>query len=181
MNKEKKKKEIIFFKNLLSDNKTIFLINLSKLNSNQISILRKNFYFYNICMKVVKNTLLKTAIKEIKKEKFRYFIPFLKKNTSVLFSKKENGKIISNIIKNFHNKEEIEIPTLKVAYVQDSFYHGDEGLKLLINLKSKEEIIIDIINNIKYPIDKVLLSLLQTVEKIPIILEFLKKSLNKKI
>ncbi|AWU39737.1 50S ribosomal protein L10 [Blattabacterium punctulatus] len=157
MNKEKKRKELLKLISILSDNETIYLIDISDLNSNQISILRKNFNKFFIQMRVVKNTLLKKALEKIKNKKLDSFLPILNGNTSILSS--NLGGLPSKIIKKFHFKENIEKPYLKAAYVEKSFYFGNKDLDILINFKSKKDLIIDILNLLQFPIEKILFSL----------------------
>ncbi|WP_185864342.1 50S ribosomal protein L10 [Blattabacterium cuenoti] len=174
-NKEVKKKELSKLISLLNDNNndTIYLVDISNLNSNQISTIRKNFHKENIKMKVVKNTLLKKALE--KNNKLNTFISVLNGNTTVLYSNPSKGNIISRIIKNFHIEEKSEKPYMKCAYFQDSFYFGNKDLDLLINIKSKEEIIIEIINILQFPMKNVILSLNSLKDNIYNILEILMK------
>ncbi|WP_185872091.1 50S ribosomal protein L10 [Blattabacterium cuenoti] len=157
--KKKKEKELLELFSILSNNKTIYFINISNLNSNQIFILRKNFYEFNIKMKVIKNTLLKKSLEKIENKKFSSFFSILNGNTTILFSNLENGNIASKIIKNFHIQEKCESPYLKGAYVNESFYFGNKDLDILINIKSKEDYIIDILYILQFPIENIILSI----------------------
>ncbi|WP_185877254.1 50S ribosomal protein L10 [Blattabacterium cuenoti] len=171
-----KKKILIELTDILSNNDILYLIDISNLNSNQIFFLRKKFYENKIQMKVVKNSLLKKSIKKVKNKNLNDFIPCLKGNTSMIFSKnKKTGKITSKIIKNFHERKGIEIPKLKIAYVQESFYVGNNNLNILINLKTKEDLITDIIYIIRSPLENMILSLLQTVNNMYGIIKGLSK------
>ncbi|WP_185857828.1 50S ribosomal protein L10 [Blattabacterium cuenoti] len=177
MNKENKKKELSKLVSILSNNETIYLINISDLNSNQISILRKSFHEYSIRMKVVKNTLLKKAIQKIKNKKLDSFFSILNGNTTVLFSDSNLNitNITSNIIKNFHVQEKIDKPYLKGAYAQESFYFGgNKDLNILLHLKSKEDIIIEIFNILQFSIKDIISSFFNSTKyKICEILEAL--------
>ncbi|AER40735.1 MAG: 50S ribosomal protein L10 [Flavobacteriales bacterium] len=180
MKKEKKRKELLELISLLSDNNnaTIYLIDISDLNSNQVSILRKNFHEYNVKMKVVKNTLLRKALGKICNKKFNTFFPILNGNTSILFS--TLGSTPSRVIKDFHYKEKIEKPYLKGAYVEDCFYFGNKDLDLLLNIKSKKDLIIDILNILRNPIENILFYLKLGEHKIHNILGILSLGKNKK-
>ncbi|WP_185870380.1 50S ribosomal protein L10 [Blattabacterium cuenoti] len=156
--RENKEKKILELISIFSNYNTIYLIDISDLNSNHISILRKNFYEFNIQMKVIKNTLLKKALKKIENKKLDSFFSILNGNTSILFSNSESS-IPSKIIKNFHLKEKMEKPYLKGAYVEESFFFGNKDLDLLINIKSKKDLIIDILNMLQDPIKHVFLYL----------------------
>ncbi|WP_185855929.1 50S ribosomal protein L10 [Blattabacterium cuenoti] len=160
MKKEKKREKLLKLVSILSNNNTIYLIDISGLNSNQISILRKKFHEFHIQMKVVKNTLLRKALEKTENQKLDSFFSILNGNTTVLFSNLENsGGIPSKIIKNFHIKEKIVKPYFKGAYVEESFYFGNKDLDILIHLKSKKDLIIEIMNLLKNPIQHVLLYL----------------------
>ncbi|WP_185866454.1 50S ribosomal protein L10 [Blattabacterium cuenoti] len=159
MRKEKKRKELSKLISILSDNDTIYLIDISDLNSNQIFILRKNFYEYNIQMKVIKNTLLKKALENIKNKKLDSFFSILNGNTSILACNSDLGNIPSKIIKNFHVSEKTEKPYLKGAYVEEFFYFGNKDLDILINIKSKKDLMRDILKLLQSPIEQVILSI----------------------
>ncbi|WP_185849095.1 50S ribosomal protein L10 [Blattabacterium cuenoti] len=175
MNKENKRKELLELVSILSNNETIYLINISDLNSNQISILRKNFHEHSIKMKMVKNTLLKKAINKIKNQKFDSFFPILNGNTTMLYSSSNGANVASKIIMNFHVQEKIDKPYLKGVYAQESFYFGgNKDLNLLIHLKSKEYLLTEILNILQFSTRNIVSSLLNSTKyKICEILEAL--------
>lgn len=182
MNKENKKKELLELVSILSDNETIYLIDISNLNSNQISILRRSFYEHSIRMRIIKNTLFKKAINQIKNQKFNSFFPILNGNTTVLFSNLNVANVTSKIIKNFHIQEQTDKPYLKGVYAQESFYFGgNKDLSVLINLKSKEDLLIEIFNILQFSIKNILSSFLNSTKyKICEILESLSSKNRKK-
>ncbi|WP_185867014.1 50S ribosomal protein L10 [Blattabacterium cuenoti] len=175
MNKENKKKELSELVSILSNNEMIYLVDVSYLNSNQISILRKSFYEHNIKMKVAKNTLLKKAINKIKNKKFDSFFSILYGNTTILFSNLNVANITSKIIKNFHVQDKTDKPYLKGVYAQESFYFGgNEDLNVLLNLKSKEDLISEILNILQFSIQDIISSILNSTNyKISKLLEVL--------
>ncbi|WP_238784221.1 50S ribosomal protein L10 [Blattabacterium cuenoti] len=155
--KEKKEEEILELISIFSNNDIIYIVDIFNLSSNQISVLRKNFKRFNIIMRVVKNTLLKKSLEKIKNKNFNSFFPVLNGNTTILFSKlTKNGNIIPKIIKKFHIQEKIEKPYLKGAYVQESFYFGNKDLNLLIKIKSKEDLIADILCMLQFPMKNII-------------------------
>ncbi|WP_185860583.1 50S ribosomal protein L10 [Blattabacterium cuenoti] len=163
MNKKNKKKELLELISILSNNETLYLIDISDLNSSQISILRKNFYEHSIRMRVVKNTLLKKAI--IKNKKFNSFFPILNGNTTLLFSNLNVANVTSKIIKNFHTQEKTDKPCLKGAYAQKSFYFGgNKDLNVLLRIKSKEDIIAEILNILQFSIKNIFSSFLYSTK-----------------
>ncbi|WP_185877775.1 50S ribosomal protein L10 [Blattabacterium cuenoti] len=172
-NKNNKKDILLNLNKILSNSNTIYLMDFFNLNANQTFFLRKSFYENGVKMIVVKNSLLKKSIKNIKNKKLKSFLPFLKKNTSILFSNNNLGKIVSIIIKKFHSMENIKNPILKIAYVQNDFYIGNNSLDLLVNIKSKEELIIDILHNLINPLNNTILSLSKISNQIYDILKYL--------
>jgi Ribosomal protein L10 len=183
MNKENKKRELSELESILSKYHTIYLIDISDLNSNQIFFLRKNFHKHGIKMKMIKNTLFKKAINKMKDHKFDSFFSILNGNTTLLFSNFNVVNVTSKIIKDFHVFEQIDKPYLKAAYAQESFYFGgNKDLDLLFHLKSKEDFIADILNILQFSIKYIISSFLNSTNyKICAILEALytKKNLKK--
>ncbi len=159
INIHRKKKDLLNLIKILSNNKVIYLFDMSKLTCNHISIIKKRLYKYNINMKMIKNTLLEKSIKNIKNKNIKLFSNVLKGNTSIIFSNKSVENIIPKIIKKFRVEENIKNPILKVAYVQDSLYFDDINLDILLNIKSKEELIYELLKTIKTPVNKILLSI----------------------
>jgi large subunit ribosomal protein L10 len=95
---------------------------------------------------VVKNTLFKKALEKVNGD-FSSLEPALKGNTAVMFSRNANSP--AKLIKTF--AKGTNIPKLKAAYVQESFYVGAENLELLIAIKSKNELIGDVIALLQSP------------------------------
>ncbi|WP_185855398.1 50S ribosomal protein L10 [Blattabacterium cuenoti] len=166
-NRNNKKKEVLNLIDILSNHKVIYFIDVSGLNSNQVFFLKKDFYKYDIRIKMTKNTMLKIAIEKInkiKKDIFISLLSILNGNITLLFSNSDVSKFIAMTIKKFYYEENIEKPYLKSAYVQDTFYFGRESLDILINLKSKEDIIISILNMLLEQMNCVIISLLDYTE-----------------
>ncbi len=102
---------------------------------------------------VVKNTLLQKALESLDTD-FTELIPTLKGNTAIMFTNTANApaKLLDK-----YSKE--GVPSLKAAYVQESFYIGKENLKALVNIKSKEELLGDVIGLLQSPIKNVVSAL----------------------
>ncbi len=139
---------------LINENPNIYLTNISGLDAQMTSDLRRNCFKSNISLIVVKNTLFKRAMDNSDK-KFEDIYEVLKGNTSVMFS--ESSKAPAQIIKEFRKKT--DKPILKAAYVEESVYMGDDQLDILVNIKSKEEVIADIIGLLQLPVKNVLSAL----------------------
>ncbi|WP_110467221.1 MAG: 50S ribosomal protein L10 [Candidatus Karelsulcia muelleri] len=145
MIKTKKNKLINLISSYLFKTKSIYLVNLSGLTSNQIFDLRKNCYKQKIKLKFIKNTLLK---KSIRNSKFEIFNKFLKGPTTLMTS--NNVNVPALIINNYKKKFSLKKEYLKAAFIEDILYSGDSQLKTLITLKSKNELLLDIIFYLKF-------------------------------
>ena len=135
----------------LTDNPIIYLADISGLNASTTSDLRRACYKSNIKLSVVKNTLLAKAMEASDKE-FGELPSVLKGNTSLMFSEIGNGP--AKLIKTFRRKS--DKPLLKGAFVEEAIYIGDANLDALVNIKSKEEMIGEIIGLLQSPVKNVI-------------------------
>ena len=135
----------------LADNPNIYLADISGLNAVDTSNLRIACFKANIKLAVVKNTLLAKAMEASDKE-FGELPDVLKGNTSLMLS--ETGNAPAKLIKNFRKKS--ERPVLKGAFIAEAVYIGDNYLDALVNIKSKEEVIGDIIGLLQSPAKNVI-------------------------
>lgn len=161
MTKEEKLNEIKTLSKDLSETPNFYLADIAGLDSKSTLDLRRACFKSNIRISVVKNTLLKKAMEDSGKE-FGDLKTTLKGNTSVIFS--EKGNIPAKLIKDFRKK--FDKPILKGAFVEESIYIGDDKINVLADLKSKDEIIGEIMTLLMSPINNVLLSLKSGSNKI---------------
>ena len=161
MTKEEKLIEIKTLSKDLSETPNFYLADIAGLDSKSTLDLRRACFKSNIRISVVKNTLLKKAMEDSGKE-FGDLKTTLKGNTSVMFS--EKGNIPAKLIKDFRKK--FDKPILKGAFVEESIYIGDDKINVLADLKSKDEIIGEIMTLLMSPINNVLLSLKSGSNKI---------------
>ena len=161
MTKEEKINEIKTLSKDLSETPNFYLADIAGLDSKSTLDLRRACFKSNIRLSVVKNTLLKKAMEDSGKE-FGDLKTTLKGNTSVMFS--EKGNIPAKLIKDFRKK--FDKPILKGAFVEESIYIGDDKINVLADLKSKDEIIGEIMTLLMSPINNVLLSLKSGSNKI---------------
>ncbi len=154
MTREEKSVVIKDLTSKLTDNSIIYLADISGLDALETSNLRRACFKANVKLAVVKNTLLAKAMEKSDKE-FGELPSTLKGNTSVLFS--ETGNAPAKVIKNFRKKS--DKPVLKGAYVEEAIYVGDDQLDALVNIKSKEELIGDIITLLQSPAKNVISAL----------------------
>ncbi len=131
-----------------------YITDISELNAGDTSDLRRTCFKKDIKLIVVKNTLLKKALESSDKNVDEVY-DILKNSTSIMFS--ETGNLPAKLIKEF--RAEHERPVLKAAYVEESVYIGDEQLDTLVNIKSKDELVADIIALLQSPMNIVISSL----------------------
>ncbi|WP_299112923.1 50S ribosomal protein L10 [uncultured Winogradskyella sp.] len=138
----------------LADNTNIYLTDISGLNAVDTSNLRRACFKANVKLAVVKNTLLEKAMEASDKE-FGDLPTTLKGNTSVMYSETGNGP--AKVIKAFRKKS--EKPLLKGAFIEESIYIGDDQLDALVEIKSREELLGEIIGLLQSPAKNVISAL----------------------
>ena len=154
MTREEKNDAIENLKEALAGVKTLYLADISGLDAAQTSILRRNCFKENIQLQVVKNTLLAKAMEDSNQD-FGELTDILKGNTSLMFS--ESGNAPAKVIKNFRKKS--DKPILKGAFIEESIYIGDNQIDALEAIKSKEELIGEIITLLQSPTKNVVSAL----------------------
>ena len=154
MTREEKSQVIKDLTGKLADNSIIYLADISSLNATDTSNLRRACFKANVNLAVVKNTLLAKAMEKSDKD-FGDLPETLKGNTSMMVS--EVGNAPAKVIKEFRKKS--KKPILKGAYVEASIYVGDDQLDALVNIKSKEELIGEVITILQSPAKNVISAL----------------------
>jgi large subunit ribosomal protein L10 len=173
MTREEKATVIEDLKAQLADNSTIYLADISGLDALSTSNLRRACFKANVKLAVVKNTLLAKAMETSEKE-FGELPEVLKGNTSLMFS--EVGNAPAKLIKNFRKKS--DRPLLKGAFIEEAIYVGDDLLDKLVSIKSKEEVIGDIIALLQSPAKNVISGLKSGGGKLAGILQTLSEKEN---
>ena len=135
----------------LAENSTIYLADISGLDASTTSNLRRACFKANVKLAVVKNTLLAKAMEASEKD-FGELPDVLKGNTSLMFAEAGNGP--AKLIKNFRRKS--DKPLLKGAFVEEAVFVGDDKLDTLVSIKSKEEMIGEIIGLLQSPAKNVI-------------------------
>ncbi len=168
MTREEKSQVIQDLTARLADTNVIYLADISGLDALATSNLRRACFKANVELAVVKNTLLSKAMESSDKE-FGELQDILKGNTSLMISEASNGP--AKVIKEFRKKS--DKPVLKGAYVEEAIYVGDDQLDALVNIKSKEELIGDIITILQSPAKNVVSALQSSGGKLSGILKTL--------
>ncbi|MDX1544566.1 MAG: 50S ribosomal protein L10 [Christiangramia sp.] len=154
MTREEKSQVIEDLTAQLAGFQTIYLADISGLDAGSTSNLRRACFKANVKLSVVKNTLLAKAMEATEKD-FGELPSVLKGNTSIMLS--ETGNAPAKVIKEFRKKS--EKPVLKGAFVEEAVYVCDDSLETLVNIKSKEEVIGDIVGLLQSPAKNVVSAL----------------------
>ncbi len=168
MTREEKSNMIESIKSNLDSNSIVYLADCSGLDADSTSKLRRACFKSNIKLSVVKNTLLFRAMEEVDKD-FGELKSVLKGNTTLMLS--DIGNAPAKVIKNFRKKS--EKPILKGAFVEESIYLGDDLLETLVNIKSKEELLGEIVSLLQSPTKNLISALKSSGSKISGVLKTL--------
>lgn len=155
MTKEEKVIAIQDIKDLLQDAKVVYVANLEGMNAATTSDFRRQAFKNNITLRVVKNTLLRKAMEQISEVDYSEMFETFKGNSVLMVSETANAP--AKLIKSFRKKG--SIPALKAAYLQETFYIGDQHIEALSSIKSREEMIAEIVGLLQSPIRNVISAL----------------------
>ncbi len=173
MRREEKSTIIDSLAENLKEYSHFYLTDTAQLNAADTSDLRRKCFENDIKLVVVKNTLLKRALDQTEGN-FEELYQVLKGTTSIMFT--NSGNVPAKLIKEF--RREHSKPVLKGAYVQESIYIGDDMLDALVSIKTKEELIGDIIMLLQSPAKNVISALQSGGNKLHGVLETLAKKEN---
>ncbi|MBS1637353.1 MAG: 50S ribosomal protein L10 [Bacteroidetes bacterium] len=151
MNKQEKTQEIERLVGILNANTKIYLADCSSLTVEKVNQFRRSCFEKKVSMTVVKNTLLKKALERANDSKMAEMIPALKGETALMLT--DTSNVPAKLIKDFRKKG--DKPALKAAYVEEMIFIGDDKLEALASLKSKNELIADVVMLLQSPIKRV--------------------------
>ena len=154
MTKEEKNQFIDVLDKSIQENSNFYLADISGLSAEESSNLRRLCFKREVSLQVVKNTLLKRAL-EKNDSNYEELYDVLKGNTSIMFTDAANAP--AKVIKEFRKKH--DKPVFKAAHLDSSFYIGEEYLDTLSELKSKNELIAEIVSLLQSPAKNVISSL----------------------
>ena len=154
MTKQEKVQEIQDLTSEITSVKNLYLTDIAGLDATQTTALRRACFNANIRLSVVKNTLLAKAMEASDKD-FGELKSVLKGNTSLMIS--DAGNAPAKLIKDFRKKS--DKPLLKGAYIEETIYIGDDQIDYLESIKSKEELIGDVISILQSPAKNLILAL----------------------
>jgi large subunit ribosomal protein L10 len=163
MTKEQKNEVIEALKEKFSQYSNFYVTNTESLSVSQVSKLRRACFSKNVEMKVAKNTLIKKALESLNKDSYNGMFDSLSNVTALMFS--ENPKEPALIISSFRKDTKGERPELKAAFINGDVYTGDNSLATLTKIKTKNELIGEVIGLLQSPVKRVLAGLIQHHEK----------------
>ena len=136
---------------MLAEKNVVYLTDASGLDSEATTSLRRECYKKDIRVRVVKNTLLRKAMERTEGRDYTELYDVLKGQTALLVG--DVGNAPARVLKEFRKKH--DMPILKGAYVEEATYLGDNNLEALTNIKSKEELLGDVIALLQSPMKNV--------------------------
>lgn len=154
MTKEQKNEVIEALKEKFSQYNNFYVTNTESLTVDQVGKLRRICFNKKVEMKVAKNTLIKKALEALDQQRYSNVFDSLNGVTALLFS--ENPKEPALIISDFRKSSNGELPTLKAAFIDGDVFAGDNQLKTLTTLKSKQDLIGEIIGLLQSPAKNVI-------------------------
>ena len=155
MTREEKQNAIEVLTDRLAGSGIFYVADTSELTAEATSDLRRACFKQNVQLSVVKNTLLKKAMEKVDGKDLAEMYDVLAGPTAIMFAEVGNEK--EKIIKEFRKKN--DKPILKAAYVEEAIYIGDDQLQTLVDIKSKEEMIGEVIGLLQSPAKNVLSAL----------------------
>jgi len=158
MTKQQKNEVIELLKEKFNQYSNFYITDTESLTVAQVTNLRRTCFNKQVELKVAKNTLIKKALESIDAEKYAGVYDSLHKVTALMFS--DNPKEPALIISSFRKEAKSEKPVLKAAYINGDIFTGDNQLTALTNIKTKNELIGEVIGLLQSPAKRVLAALL---------------------
>jgi large subunit ribosomal protein L10 len=163
MTKDQKNEVIELLKGKFSQYNNFYVTDTESLTVAQIVKLRRACFNKQVEMKVAKNTLIKKAMESLDAERYAGVYDSLHKVTALMFS--ENPKDPALIISSFRKESKGEMPVLKAAFINGDVYMGNDQLASLVKIKTKNELIGEVIGLLQSPAKRVIAALLHNAEK----------------
>lgn len=154
MTKQEKNDVIEVLKGKFTQYNNFYITDTESLSVEQVTNLRRHCFDKQVEMKVAKNTLIKKALESIDSEKYSGIFDSLHKVTALMFS--ENPKDPAVILSGFRKANNNEKPQLKAAFINGDVFVGDNQLKALTQIKTKNELIGEVIGLLQSPIQRVI-------------------------
>jgi len=162
MTKDQKNEVIEILKGKFNQYNNFYITDTESLSVEQISNLRRSCFNKEIEMKVAKNTLIRKALESLDSEKYAGLFDSLNNVTALMFS--ENPKDPAVILSAFRKANAGDRPTLKAAFINGDIFVGDNSLVALTNIKTKNELIGEVLGLLQSPAQRVIAALLNHAE-----------------
>jgi len=162
MTKDQKNEVIEILKEKFNQYNNFYITDTESLSVEQVSNLRRSCFNKQVEMKVAKNTLIRKALENLDSEKYAGLYESLNNVTALMFS--ENPKDPAVIISAFRKESNGDRPTLKAAFINGDIFVGDDALNALKNIKTKNELIGEVIGLLQSPAKRVVAALLNHAE-----------------
>jgi large subunit ribosomal protein L10 len=162
MTKDQKNEVIEILKGKFTQYNNFYITDTESLSVEQISNLRRSCFNKEVEMKVAKNTLIRKALESLDSEKYAGLYESLNKVTALMFS--ENPKDPAVILSAFRKANAGDRPTLKAAFINGDIFVGDNSLVALTNIKTKNELIGEVLGLLQSPAKRVIAALLNHAE-----------------
>ena len=162
MTKDQKNEVIELLKEKFSQYNNFYITDTESLSVEQISNLRRSCFNKEVEMKVAKNTLIRKALEGLDSEKYSGLFDSLNNVTALMFS--ENPKEPAVILSAFRKANPGDRPTLKAAFINGDIFVGDNSLVALTNIKTKNELIGEVLGLLQSPAKRVIAALLNHAE-----------------
>jgi large subunit ribosomal protein L10 len=156
MTKQQKSAEIEVLKGVFAENSFFYLADASQLTALEVNSFRRKCFAEGVMMKVAKNTLIRKALESLPSDRnYEGIFDSLHGPTAVLFC--ETANVPARLIKEFREANNNKpLPELKAAYIDGGIYIGEDQLDGLAKLKSKNELLGEVIGLLQSPAQKVL-------------------------
>ncbi|MBL7717474.1 MAG: 50S ribosomal protein L10 [Flavipsychrobacter sp.] len=165
MTPAQKREAVEVLKEKFSQYSNFYITDTESLNAEQVSTLRRHCFDKQVEMKVAKNTLIKKALEQLDGEKYSGVYESLNNVTALMFS--DNPKEPAVILSSFRKANNGERPVLKAAFINGDIFVGDAQLANLTKIKTKNELIGEVIGLLQSPAKRVLAALLNYHENGP--------------
>ena len=162
MTKDQKNEVIEILKGKFSQYNNFYITDTESLSVEQISNLRRSCFNKEVEIKVAKNTLIRKALESLDSEKYAGLFDSLNNVTALMFS--ENPKDPAVILSAFRKANAGDRPTLKAAFINGDIFVGDNALVALTNIKTKNELIGEVLGLLQSPAKRVIAALLNHAE-----------------
>lgn len=166
MKKQQKESIINSLSTSFSSSKSFYIVDPSGLTVCDINLIRRQCFIGNVEYKVAKNTFISKALLLSQRQGNQFeFQEVLKGASGVFFLNEDSGSFPAKLIKDFRRQKSSSKLLLKCAFINGEFYLGEEHLNMLSVLKSKNELVGDIISALKSSTEKVISALTNSVRR----------------